>query len=289
MLVKETLQKSPLVISFEFFPPKTLEEEEALFQNLERLKRWNPGFVSITYGAGGTTKDKSLELAQRIKDQGLNVVAHLTCVGATKEELAQTLDWLQKRGIENLLALRGDPPQGEREFKPVAGGFRYAFQLLEFIRKKWDFCIGVAGYPEGHIENPDKEADLKYLKLKVDKGADFVVTQLFFDNKYFYNFVDRARAIGIQVPIIPGIMPITNLKQVMRFTQLCGATIPRNLIETMEKASHPEEVRRLGIQHAYNQCRDLLNHGIKALHFYTLNRSRATEAILTELLGKTQV
>jgi len=289
MLVKEALQKGSSVISFEFFPPKTPEEEEALFQNLERLRRWNPGFVSITYGAGGTTKDKSLELAQRIKEQGLNVVAHLTCAGATKEELAQTLDWLQKRGIENLLALRGDPPQGEREFKPVPGGFQYAYQLVEFIKKSWDFCIGVAGYPEGHIENPDKEADLQYLKLKVDKGADFVVTQLFFDNSHFYSFVDKARAIGIQAPIIPGIMSITNLKQVIRFTRLCGATIPEGLIKTMEKAGNPEEVRRLGIQHAYNQCRDLLNHGIKALHFYTLNRSRATEAILTTLLGKPQV
>ncbi len=289
MLVKEALQKGSSVISFEFFPPKTPEEEEALFQNLERLRRWNPGFVSITYGAGGTTKDKSLELAQRIKEQGLNVVAHLTCAGATKEELAQTLDWLQKRGIENLLALRGDPPQGEREFKPVPGGFQYAYQLVEFIKRSWDFCIGVAGYPEGHIENPDKEADLQYLKLKVDKGADFVVTQLFFDNSHFYSFVDKARAIGIQAPIIPGIMSITNLKQVIRFTRLCGATIPEGLIKTMEKAGNPEEVRRLGIQHAYNQCRDLLNHGIKALHFYTLNRSRATEAILTTLLGKPQV
>jgi len=289
MLVKEALQKGSSVISFEFFPPKTPEEEEALFQNLERLKRWNPGFVSVTYGAGGATKDKSLELAQRIKEQGLNVVAHLTCGGATKEELAQTLDWLQKMGIGNILALRGDPPQGEREFKPVPGGFRYAYQLVEFIKKGWDFCVGVAGYPEGHIENPDKEADLRYLKLKVDKGADFVVTQLFFNNDHFYSFVDRAKAIGIQVPIIPGIMPITNLKQVIRFTQLCGATIPEGLIKTMEKASNPEEVRRLGIQHAYNQCRGLLNHGVKALHFYTLNRSRATEAILTKLLGEPQV
>jgi methylenetetrahydrofolate reductase (NADPH) len=286
MLVKEALQKGSSVISFEFFPPKTPEEEEALFQNLERLRKWNPTFVSVTYGAGGTTKDKSLELAQRIKEQGLNVVAHLTCAGATKEELAQTLDWLQKRGIENLLALRGDPPQGEREFKPVPGGFQYAYQLVEFIKRNWDFCVGVAGYPEGHIENPDKEADLQYLKLKVDKGADFVVTQLFFDNSHFYSFVDKARAIGIQAPIIPGIMSITNLKQVIRFTRLCGATIPEGLIKTMEKAGNPEEVRRLGIQHAYNQCRDLLNHGIKALHFYTLNRSRATEAILTELLGE---
>ena len=287
--MKEILQKRPLVISFEFFPPKTLKEEEALFQNLERLKRWNPGFVSITYGAGGTTKDKSLELAQRIKEQGLNVVAHLTCAGATKEELAQILDWLQKTGIENILALRGDPPQGEREFKPIPGGFQYAYQLVEFIKKGWDFCVGVAGYPEGHIENPDKEADLRYLKLKVDKGADFVVTQLFFNNDHFYSFVDRAKAIGIQVPIIPGIMPITNLKQVIRFTQLCGATIPEGLMENLEKASNPEEVRRLGIQHAYNQCRDLLNHGVKAMHFYTLNRSKATEAILTKLLGKPQM
>jgi len=289
MRVKEILQKRPLVISFEFFPPKTLKEEEALFQNLERLKRWNPGFVSITYGAGGTTKDKSLELAQRIKEQGLNVVAHLTCAGATKEELAQILDWLQKTGIENILALRGDPPQGEREFKPAPGGFQYAYQLVEFIKKGWDFCVGVAGYPEGHIENPDKEADLRYLKLKVDKGADFVVTQLFFNNDYFYSFVDRAKAIGIQVPIIPGIMPITNLKQVIRFTQLCGATIPEGLMENLKKASNPEEVRKLGIQHAYNQCRDLLNHGVGALHFYTLNRSKATEAILTKLFGEPQV
>lgn len=289
MLVKEILQKSPLVISFEFFPPKSPEEEEALFQNLDRLKRWKPGFVSVTYGAGGTTKDKSLEIAKRMKEQGLNVVAHLTCVRATREELAQILDRLQGMGIENILALRGDPPQGEKEFKPVPGGFKYAYQLVEFIKKGWGFCVGVAGYPEGHIENPDKEADLRYLKLKVDKGADFVVTQLFFDNDYFYSFVDRAKAIGIHVPIIPGIMPITNLKQVIRFTRLCGATIPKELLDALEKAGNPEEVRKLGIQHAYNQCRDLLNHGVKALHFYTLNRSRATEAILLRLFGEPQV
>ncbi len=289
MRVKDILEERDLVISFEFFPPKSPQEEEALFENLERLKKWNPGFVSVTYGAGGSTHDKSLEIAYAMKGQGLNVVAHLTCVGATKDNLARTLDWLSEKGIENILALRGDPPQGEKSFRPVPGGFQYAYQLVEFIKEGWDFCIGVAGYPEGHIENPDKEADLRYLKLKVDKGADFVVTQLFFDNRFFFNFLGRARAIGIHVPIIPGIMPITNLNQVIRFTQLCGATIPRSLLRRLEEGKSPEEVRSRGIEHARLQCRELLERGVKALHFYTLNRSRATEEILTRLLGKPEV
>ncbi len=285
MRVKDILKEKRLAISFEFFPPKSHEEERALWENLERLKRWEPAFVSITYGAGGSTHDKSLDIASAMKEQGLNVVAHLTCVGATKEKLAETLDWLSQKGIENILALRGDPPQGEKNFRPVPGGFSYAYQLVEFIKSGWDFCVGVAGYPEGHIENPDKEADLQYLKLKVEKGAEFVITQLFFDNRFFFNFLERARAIGIQVPIIPGIMPITNLKQVMRFTQLCGATVPKGLLKRLEDAPASEEVRRIGIEHARSQCRELIKN-IKALHFYTLNRSRATEEILTCLLGE---
>jgi len=289
MRVRDILKERDPAISFEFFPPKSHREEEALFENLERLKKWNPAFVSVTYGAGGSTHDKSLGIAYTMKEQGLNVVAHLTCVEATKEDLARTLDWLAERGIENILALRGDPPQGEKTFRPVPGGFQYAYQLVEFIKKGWDFCVGVAGYPEGHIENPDKEADLRYLKLKVDKGADFVVTQLFFDNRFFFDFLKRAKAIGIKVPIIPGIMPITNLKQVMRFTQLCGATIPRALLEWLEEGNTPEEVRRRGIEHAHLQCKELVERGIKALHFYTLNRSRATEEILTRLLGEPEV
>ncbi len=289
MRVKDILECEDLAISFEFFPPKSPQEEEALWENLERLKRWSPAFVSVTYGAGGSTHHKSLELAYKMKEQGLNVVAHLTCVGATREDLARTLDWLAEKGIENILALRGDPPQGEKAFKPVPGGFAYAYQLVEFIKKGWNFCVGVAGYPEGHVENPDKEADLRYLKLKVDKGADFVVTQLFFDNRFFFDFLERARNIGIQVPIIPGIMPITNLKQVMRFTQLCGATIPPHLLARLKEAPDPQEARRRGIQHAYLQCKDLLAKGVKYLHFYTLNRSRATEEILTHLFGEPQV
>ncbi len=286
MRVQEILEKRDLVVSFEFFPPKSPQEEEALWENLGRLKRWDPGFVSVTYGAGGSTHNKSLELVHAIKKQGLDVVAHLTCVGVTKEEIARTLDWLAERGVENILALRGDPPQGERTFKPAPGGFEYAYQLVEFIKGGWDFCVGVAGYPEGHIENPDREADLRYLKLKVDKGADFVITQLFFHNGYFFHFLERARAIGIQVPIIPGIMPITNLKQVIRFTQLCGATIPQDLLARLKEVPNPQEVRQRGIEHAYLQCKELLERGIKYLHFYTLNRSRATEEILTRLLGE---
>ena len=286
MRVQEILEKRDLVVSFEFFPPKSPQEEEALWENLGRLKRWDPGFVSVTYGAGGSTHNKSLELVHAIKKQGLDVVAHLTCVGVTKEEIARTLDWLAERGVENILALRGDPPQGERTFKPAPGGFEYAYQLVEFIKGGWDFCVGVAGYPEGHIENPDREADLRYLKLKVDKGADFVITQLFFHNGYFFHFLERARAIGIQVPIIPGIMPITNLKQVIRFTQLCGATIPQDLLARLKEVPNPQEVRQRGIEHASLQCKELLERGIKYLHFYTLNRSRATEEILTRLLGE---
>lgn len=285
MYVREILKKREHAISYEFFPPKTLDEEAALFKNLEKLRQWDPAFVSVTYGAGGSTHEKSLELTRKMKDMGLEVVAHLTCVGANREKILEIISYLKTYGIENILALRGDPPQGEREFKPVPGGFRYAYQLVDFIKRNNSFCIGVAGYPEGHIENPDKEKDLQYLKLKVDTGADFVITQLFFENQLFLNFIERARNIGINVPIIPGIMPVTNLNQIVRFTQLCGASIPAELLARLKRGGS-EEVKRVGVEHAYQQCKGLLERGIKTLHFYTLNRSRATAEILTRLFGK---
>ena len=283
MKVRDILKKDSLIISYEFFPPKRPEDEKLFWNTVESLKKWNPDFVSVTYGAGGSTHDKSIEIAVALKEKGYNVVAHLTCISSTKEKIKETLNVLKFHGIENILALRGDIPQ-DPNFRPPEDGFRYAYQLVEFIHRNNGFCVGVAGYPEGHPEAPSLEKDVEYLKLKVDKGADFVVTQLFFKNEYYYRFVELAASKGIKVPIIPGILPITSYGQIVRFTQLCGATIPKELLETIERLKdRPEELKKAGIEYTINQCRDLLENGVRYLHFYTLNRHPATEQILRAL------
>jgi len=233
----------------------------------------------------GSTRTKTLDLVKRIKNEiGIESMAHLTCVGSDADEIRQILDILQESGIDNILALRGDPPQGQDQFMKTENGFGFANELVEFIRKNYDFSVGVAGYPEGHVECPDKARDLEHLKRKVDAGADFIVTQLFFDNDCFYDFQDRARAAGIAVPIIPGIMPILNLKQIIRFTKMCGATIPPNLLTRLEAHSEdPDAVREIGIEHATEQCDKLIRHGSPGIHFYTLNKSKATLQIYDNL------
>ena len=214
MKISQILNQGQKIFSFEFFPPKTDEGFTQLYQTIENLKPWKPGYVSVTYGAGGSTRSKTIDLVGRIKGQiELESMAHLTCVGHTADEIRDILDLLKEKGIENVLALRGDPPKGEEKFVKTENGFEFGNELVAFIRKNYSFCLGVAGYPEGHVECPDKSADLENLKRKVDAGADFIVTQLFFDNRFFIEFLEKARAIGIQVPIIPGIMPILNAKQ----------------------------------------------------------------------------
>ena len=285
MKIKAILEKVRPSFSFEFFPPKDNEGFNKLFTTITQLKPCQPTYVSVTFGAGGSTRTKTIDLVGRIKNEiGLESMAHLTCVGSDKEYIAAILDTLQAQGIQNVLALRGDPPQGQEKFEKPENGFAYANELVAFIRANYDFCIGVAGYPEGHIECPDKKADLDHLKRKVDAGADFIVTQLFFDNRYYFDFIDRAQNLGIQIPIIPGIMPILNVKQVQRFTKMCGSTIPALLMERLEAVQDdPETVRQLGIDHAAEQCEHLLQEGAPGIHFYTLNRSNATLKILESL------
>lgn len=270
------------VISFEFFPPKTEEGVETLYKTVQELRPCRPSFVSVTYGAGGSTRDRTLELVARIqRDLGITTMAHLTCVGSTKAEIKDTLERLYAAGIRNVLALRGDPPKGETDFKPTEGGFTYATELVAFIRELgMDFCIGAACYPEGHVECPDMESDLKNLVQKVDAGADFLVSQLFFDNEDYRAFVRRARSAGITVPIVPGLMPVTNASQVERFTKMCGARIPQELYRRLRIVEDdPAAVVATGVQWAVDQGRQLLKNGAPGLHFYTLNRSSATLAV----------
>lgn len=286
MRIADLLSNKDARFSFEFFPPRDQAGVDLLFHTVADLAAYRPAYVSVTYGAGGSTRRLTVELVRRIRaETGIEAMAHLTCVGSTRDELASVLDQLAEAGIENVLALRGDPPKGEREFVPVEGGFAHADELVAFIRERHrDFCIGVAGYPEKHLEAPDFAHDLGMLRGKVQAGASFVITQLFFDERDYFGFVQRAREAGIDVPIVPGIMPITNVSQIKRFTAQCGAHIPARLLSRLESVQgNAEAVRAVGVKHAVMQCRELLGQGVPAVHFYTLNRSTATREILREL------
>src|SRR5918997_1972937 len=287
MRIDDLLASGEPSFSFEFFPPKTPDGERNLETALAELSHMTPTFVSVTYGAGGSTGQKlrTIEIVQDAKTvHGLEAMAHFTCVGATTEELRATLDRMRDAGIDNVLALRGDPPQGQDEWTATAGGLRYSRELIEMIRSEYDFSIGAACFPEVHIHAESAESDLRYLKEKVDAGARFLITQLFFENRAFYDFVARAREIGIDVPIIPGIMPITNTAQIKRITSLCGAIIPDRLATEIElRADDPRAAADFGVAYATLQCADLLANGAPGIHFYTLNRSPATRAILSAL------
>lgn len=285
MKIRDMFGRSRPVISFEFFPPKTEKGNEALSRAIAELKPLAPSFVSVTYGAGGSTRSRTIEWVARIKrDYGIEAMAHLTCVEQTRDEIQSVLERLVGEGIENVLALRGDPPAGAERFVPVEGGFAYANELVEFIRDRFDVCIGAACYPEGHVEAQSLEEDLRNLVRKVAAGVDFLVTQLFFDNEDYFRFVERARRAGVDVPIVPGIMPITDAQQVRRFTQMCGASIPDRLSERLEACGGDRQrVERVGVEHALEQCRGLLDGGAPGIHFYTLNKSPATRRILGEL------
>jgi methylenetetrahydrofolate reductase (NADPH) len=287
MRIDEHLADGGPCFSFEFFPPKTDQGERNLGRALAELSRLGPAFVSVTYGAGGSTdqKAKTVDIVSHIKaDYGLEAMAHFTCVGATTEDLRAALDHMRKSGIQNVLALRGDPPAGQAEWTATEGGLSYSRELIEMIRSEYDFAIGAACFPETHPHASSAESDLRYLKEKVDAGARFLITQLFFDNAVYYEFVARARDIGIDVPIIPGIMPVTDLGQLKRFTSLCGATIPDALLSELELRSDTSEaVAELGVAYATLQCADLLANGAPGIHFYTLNKSHSTRAILGAL------
>jgi len=271
--------------SFEFFPPKTPAAEEQLEQALRELEPLHPSFVSVTYGAGGSTREKTIAIVKRIREQhGLEAMAHFTCVGATVPELRATLDEMREAGIDNVLALRGDPPAGHEEWVRTEGGLEYSRELVELISDSYGFAIGAACFPETHIHADSPEADLRHLAEKVDAGVDFLITQLFFDNARYFDFITRARAAGIEVPIIPGIMPITRVGQIERMAQMCGATIPEGLRrELHERGGDGEAVLDFGVAYATLQCAELLAAGAPGIHFYTLNRSPATRAILSAL------
>ena len=274
------------IFSFEFFPPKTDAGEANLRAALSELRELEPAFASVTYGAGGTTAGRTLEITKWLKsDLGIEAMAHLTCVGASADELRGTLSELASAGIDNVLALRGDPPAGATEWTAHPDGLRYSADLVELIHTEFpDFGIGAAAFPEVHPEAVDALSDLQYLKAKVDHGTGFLVTQLFLDNEAYFRFVDAARFAGVEVPILPGIMPITNVAQIKKMTGLCGASIPPALLSELEKrADDPEGVAELGVAYATLQCAELLAHGAPGIHFYTLNRSPATRAILTAL------
>jgi methylenetetrahydrofolate reductase (NADPH) len=288
MKIIDKLNAGAPAFSFEFFPPKSEDGVERLFQTIAELRPYEPAYVSVTYGAGGSTRNLTVDLVKRIRDEiGIEAMAHLTCVGATAEELGGVLEQLKNAGIENVLPLRGDAPQGAERFEAVPGGFSYASELVSYVRSShYDFCLAGACYPEGHTEAPDLEVDLDNLKKKVDAGTDFLITQLFFENADYFRFVDRARAAGITVPIIAGIMPITNVAQIKRFTQMCGASIPASLLARLEPHEADQvRVRALGVEHATEQCRRLLEQGVPGVHFYTLNRSLATREVLDNLRG----
>jgi methylenetetrahydrofolate reductase (NADPH) len=285
MRIVEKLGGSSPAISFEFFPPKDQEGVDRLFATVAELAPFAPAYVSVTYGAGGSTRQLTVDLVGRIqREVGIEAMAHLTCVGATQAELGGVLDQLEEKGVQNVIALRGDPPKGSTTFVTPEGGFGHASELAGFVKKRGSFCVAGACYPEKHPESASLEADLSNLKHKVDAGAEFLITQLFFDNADYFAFVERARSIGITVPIIAGIMPVTNVSQIKRFTAMCGASMPDALTQKLEPvAADADAVGEIGVQHAVDQCRELLAKGAPGVHFYTLNRSKATVEILKRL------
>jgi methylenetetrahydrofolate reductase (NADPH) len=273
------------VFSFEFFPPKTEEGERNLFAALDALRGLEPAFVSVTWGAGGSTREKTIGIVTTIREtHGLEAMAHFTTVGATTDDLHAALRQMEAAGIDNVLALRGDPPQGEETFTPIEGGFSYATELTRLVSESYDFCVVGACYPEVHQEAPDRRTDMSHLKEKVAAGAKILITQLFYDNGAYFRFVQDARAAGIDVPIVPGIMPVTNVDQIKRITKMCGANFPADFVAALEeRRDEPDAVVELGVAYATLQCAELLAHGAPGIHFYTLNRSPATRAILSAL------
>jgi methylenetetrahydrofolate reductase (NADPH) len=285
MRIDEIIAARRPTFSVEFFPPKTPEATEQLYATARELKDLDPDFVSVTYGAGGGTRDGTVEITAALKDElGFETMAHLSCVGETTEGLARTLDRIEAAGIENVFALRGDPPRNEGDFAQPEGGLGSAAELAAFIGAGWDFAIGGACFPEVHPEAPDLETDLAYLKTKVEAGAGFLITQLFFDNRVYFDFVRAARARGIEVPILAGVIPVASFAQTKRICSLCDASIPAPLEAAFEAASgDPEREFELGVAFAAQQCAELLIAGAPGIHFYALNKAPATRAVLGAL------
>jgi methylenetetrahydrofolate reductase (NADPH) len=273
-------------LSFELFPPKTTQGIASLFQHVARLVEFRPSFITCTYGAGGSTQSTTLDIVTRVhREFRLPVATHLTCVGRTVEQLREYLRAAQAAGIENVVALRGDPPRGDAAFRPVEGGLRYANELVSLIRSGFpDFGVAVAGYPETHQEAPNAAADLANLKRKVESGADVVITQLFYDNDDFFRFRDCCRAIGICQPIVPGLLPVTNFTQIQRITSLCGAKLPAEFVRALQAAGDDAEAQfKIGVEFATRQTQALINAGVPGIHFYVLNRSEAAAEVLSNV------
>lgn len=285
MKVIDILNQDKKSFSFEFFPPKNFLSSLALGTTIGELKALNPSFISVTYGAGGSTHQNTFGLVDYIQKKiGIPTMAHYTCVGATKETIQRDLEYLGDRGIENLMALRGDPPKGQNFFQVVPGGFSHSNELIAFVKSTTNFCIGCAGYPEKHVEAKSMEQDIYYLTEKVKAGADFVITQLFFENEYYFTYTEYLKKSGVTVPIIPGIMPITSYKQIRRIIELSNSHLPRAFEKKlMELMDDEESAYQVGVDYAVKQCRDLLDRGAPGIHFYTLNKSRATLDIFKQL------
>lgn len=285
MKLRDLYARPGLTLSIEFFPPKTEKGDENLFKEIAVLKTLNPSFCSVTYGAGGSTREKTVDLVDRIhRECGLEVMCHLTVVGQSKDEVRSVLARIKQRGIENIIALGGDPPQGVADWTPHPDGFHHSAELVrEAVAHQW-FSIAVAGFPEVHPRAESRVADLRYLKEKVDAGADVVITQLFFDNEDFYRYVEDLRRLGVRVPIVPGVLPILSVAQLRRFTALCGSKVPPRLEQLLMKVENNDEgAVRLGIDYATEQCEGLLSFGVPGIHFYSLNKSRSVKAIFANL------
>lgn len=287
MRLDTVFEKQRPVFSFEFFPPHDDAATRALFESISQLRELEPTFVSVTYGAGGSTRTRTIDLVTRIRRElDIEPVAHFTCVGATVDQLRAHLDTMRDAGIDNILALRGDPPRGEDRFTTAPGGLSHGCELIKLIHEGYDACVGGACYPENHLESRNTDDELRFTRMKEECGATFLITQLFFDNAAYFEFVARARRAGVTVPIIPGIMPITNVAQITRFTSRIGATIPPALMDALKsREDDPDAVLQLGVAWSTLQCSELLAAGAPGVHFYTLNRSPATRAILSALLA----
>lgn len=285
MLLKEIYQSNKVQVSIELFPPKTDQGIHNLFQKVQKLKTHSPSFFSMTYGANGSTRDLTFELASRLKNiENVETTCHLTIVSQSKIEIQQNLEKLQKLNIQNIMALRGDPPKNDIHFKPHPHGFKHAIELVQLAKSLGNFSIAVAGFPEKHPESNSIEKDIEFLKQKVDAGADAIITQLFFDNQHFFNFMDRLHQAKIKVPVIPGILPIVSVDQVTRFTQLCQATIPQQVQNELKKyVTDTEGATQYGIELATKQCQELMDAGAPGIHFYALNQSRSVEKVLKNL------
>ncbi len=285
MRLGELYGNGKFVLSYELFPPRTAAGEERLIRHVERLMEYGPRFITCTYGAGGSTRDKTLDIIERVKRMyGVPVASHLTCVGATVDDLRLYLSEATQREVDYIVALRGDPPRGQREFITKPGGLHHANELVTFIRAESPgFSVAVAGYPETHCEAPSPEVDLQNLKRKVDAGADVVITQLFYNNDDYFRFRDRCERIGIRVPVVPGILPVTSLSQIRRLASLCGASLPDELIAELGRSDQPDSQFCAGVESAARQVRELMEEGVPGIHFYVLNKSEATSVVLSSV------